>query len=78
MALSKKIMNILQIAEGCKFAGECDWICKISKNIRNLVFLSKYRWYFRKNFLTFWKIARASKVAEECDWKSKNSQKVQS
>ena len=78
MGLSKKIMNNLQIDKGCKFALECDWICKIPQNVLNLIFLSKHRWYFRKNFLTFWKIARASKVAEEWDWKSKKSQNVQS
>ena len=71
-------MNILQIAKGCKFAGECDWICKISQNVQNLGFLSKERWFFQKKILTVLKMAKGSKFAVECDWKSKNSRNVQS
>ena len=71
-------MKILQIAKGCKFAGECDWICKISQNVQNLGFLSKERWFFQKKILTVLKMAKGIKFAVECDWKSKNSRKVQS
>ena len=51
MGISEKIMNLLQIAKGCKFARECDWICKISQNVQNLGFLSKERWFFQKKNL---------------------------
>ena len=78
MSLSKKIMNILQNVKGCKFAGECDWICKISRNVQNLGFLSKERWFFQKKILTVLKMAKGSKFAVECDWISKNSRDVQS
>ena len=71
-------MNILQIAKVCKFAGECDWIFKISQNVQNLGFLSKERWFFQKKILTVLKMAKGSKFAVECDWKSKNSRNVQS
>ena len=71
-------MNILQIAKVCKFAGECDWICKISQNVQNLGFLSKERWFFQKEILTVLKMAQGSKFAVECDWKSKNFRNVQS
>ena len=77
MSLSKKIMNILQIAKGCKFAVECDWICKISQNVQNLGFLSKERWFFQKKILTVLKMAKGSKFAVECDWNRKSFRKVQ-
>ena len=44
-------MNILQIAKVCKFAGECDWICKISQNVQNLGFLSKKKMVFSEKNL---------------------------
>ena len=53
MGLSKKIMNFLQIAKGCKFAGECDWICNISQNVQNLGFFQKKDGFFKKNLEGF-------------------------
>ena len=78
MGISEKIMNFLQIAKGCKFAGECDWICKISQNVQILGFFSKERWFFQKEILTVLKMAKGSKFAVKWDWKSKNSRNVQS
>ena len=46
MGIPEKIMNFLQIAKGCKFAGDCDWICKISQNVQILGFFSKERCFF--------------------------------
>ena len=48
IGLSKKIMNFLQIAEGCKFAGECDWNCNISQNVQNLGFFQKKDGFSKK------------------------------
>ena len=53
MRLSKKILNFLQIAKGCKFAGECDWICKISQNVQILGFFQKKDGFFKKNLDRF-------------------------
>ena len=68
MGLSKKIMNFLQIAKGCKFAGECDWICNISRNVQNLGFFIKRKMVFSKKILRVLKMAKGSKFARECDW----------
>ena len=51
MGISKKIMNFLQIAKGCKFPGECDWICKISPNVQNFGFFFKRKMVFSKKNL---------------------------
>ena len=49
MGISKQIMNFLQIAKGCKFPGECDWICKISPNVQNFgFFFQKKDGFFKK------------------------------
>ena len=48
MGIPEKIMNFLQIAKGCKFAGDCDWICKISQNVQILGFFQKKDVFFQK------------------------------
>ena len=53
MGISGKIMNFLQIPKGCKFAGECDWICKISQNVQILGFFFKRKMVFSKKFWRF-------------------------
>ena len=71
-------MNILQIAKVCKFAGECDWICKISQKRSKFGFFIKRKMVFSEKNLDGLKMAKGSKFAVECDWKSKNSRNVQS
>ena len=72
MGLSKKIMNNLQFDKGCKFALESDWICKILQNVRNLIFLSKHRWYFRKKFWRFEKLLEPAKLPKNETGRAKN------
>ena len=53
MGISEKIMNLLQIAKGGKFARECDWIGKILKTFEIWGFFQKIDGFFRKNLDVF-------------------------
>ena len=53
MGISEKIMNFLQIAKGCKFARECDWIGKILKTFEIWGFFSIDKWFFQKKLDVF-------------------------
>ena len=43
-------MDFLQIANGCKFTGECDWINKNSQNVQSLSFFQKLDGIFDRKF----------------------------
>ena len=53
MYLGKKMWFFWKIAEGSKFAVECDWISKISQRVQNSGFCWKQiRCVIRKNSLS--------------------------
>ena len=75
MFSEKKLWFSYKIAKGSKFTVECNWISKISQNVRNLASFWKKIGFSRKisSFLT---TANGSKVAVECNWNNKISQNV--
>ena len=77
MGFSKK-RKFLKITKGRKFGVECNWISRISQNIRKLAFAwKKKRLILRKKILSFLKTAKGSSFIVECDSLSKISQNVQ-
>ena len=58
----------MKTANGSKIAVECNWISKISQNVKNYVFFEKHRFVFRKNSW-FFEIAKSSKLALQGHWK---------
>ena len=61
-AFQKKNMRFLQIAKGCKFAGECDWINKNSQNVQNLSFLQKIDGIFERKIWHFESLLELAKL----------------
>ena len=62
----KKILIVLKIAKGSKFAVECDWNSTIAQIVQNLgFFLKKNRWVFRGKIFIFFEFAKDSKLAME-------------
>ena len=75
MFFEKKLSFSYKIAKGSKFTVECNWISKISQNVRNLASFWK-KVGFLKKILSFLKTANGSKFAVECNWNNKISQNV--
>ena len=67
----------MKTANGSKFAVECNWISKISQNVKNYVFsLKNIDLFFEKN-LDFLKSLKAANLRYKATEKSKTSQNVQ-
>ena len=62
-------------AKVSKFTVECNWISKISQNVRILAFFWKKNWFLEK-LLSFLKTANGSNFAVECNWNNRISQNV--
>ena len=60
MVFSEKKLDFVGIAKGSKFTVECNWMSKISQNLRNLVSSWKNKLVFRKNS---WFFLNSPKVA---------------
>ena len=61
--LKKK--EVFKISKGSKFGVECNWISKISQNIRKLAFVwSKRDWFFEKKSWVFQRPLRAANLLE--------------
>ena len=78
MSLSKKSWIFYKLLKFASLLENAIEFARFLKNVQNLGFLSKERWFFQKKILTVLKMAKRSKFAVECDWKSKNSRNVQS
>ena len=77
MGFSKEMKN-LKITKGSKVGVECNWISKISQNIRKLTFVwEKKEIFSSKKNLEVSKTAKGSKFIIECNSISKISQNVQ-
>ena len=76
----KKILTVLKMAKGSKFAVECDWISKNFRNVQSwkLSFFNKKQMRLSRKVLSFFKISKVRNFDLECDWNSMNFQNVQS
>ena len=55
--------EVFKISKGSKFGVECNWISKISQNIRKLAFVwSKRDWIFEKESWVFQRPLRAANL----------------
>ena len=63
-------------AKGGKFAVQCDWMSKISQDVRNLSFSWKKTSRFSEKNFFFQKKVGISNFAVKCDWKIQLSQSV--
>ena len=60
----RKCVFFWKIAQGSKFAVECDWISKFLKTFKKVVVENKSNALSEKNILP-----ELQKFAVECDWK---------